>query len=286
MLRTHTLLSRADGDRIGFPARGLYNAPNLDLRSRLLTAFTQVSPEIDLDTANRELAAMEAWDIVKWAAGHFGKGLIVTSSFGAESALMLHLATRVVPDIPVVCVDTGYMFPETYRFMEELRQRFNLNLHVYQADISPARMEATMGRVWEDGVEGLDRYDQLRKVEPMNRALRDLGATAWLSGVRADQTDHRKTLRPIEPSRGGVYKIHPILKWTAREIEAYFTIHDLPYHPLVEQGYRSIGDTHTTTPVADGQDARAGRFGGLKQECGLHLPATQQENESRGGSSL
>jgi phosphoadenosine phosphosulfate reductase len=251
-----------------------------------LTAVSHASPELDLDAANRDLDAMEAWDIVKWAAERFGRGLIVSSSFGAESALMLHMVTRVMPDIPVVCVDTGYLFPETYRFMEELRERFGLNLKVYQSPISPARMEAVHGRLWEDGREGLDRYDQMRKVEPMNRALRDLGATAWLSGVRADQTDHRKTLRLIDRGRGGVYKIHPILKWTAREIDAYFKIHELPYHPLVEQGYPSIGDTHSTSPVGEGQDARAGRFGGLKQECGLHLPATQQENESREGSSL
>jgi len=245
---------------------------------------TLTQPTIDLDAVNRELANAEPADVIRWASETFGGGLAMTSSFGAESAVSLHMATRIVPRIPVITVDTGYFFPETYKFMEELRKRFDLNLKVYQSPISPARMEAIYGKLWEKefGEEGLTRYNRLRKVEPMERAIKEIGVKAWVAGLRADQTDHRATLRTVEMRPDGVYKVQPILKWTAREIDIYMTIHDLPYHPLKAEGYSSIGDYHTTEKA----DGREGRFGGLKQECGIHLPETKSEDQSREAADL
>jgi phosphoadenosine phosphosulfate reductase len=242
----------------------------------------------NLEAANRDLAQAGALDIVRAAAKAFGDGLVLTSSFGAQAAVMLHLCTRVTPDIPVIFVDTGYLFPETYTFAQELAERLTLNLKVYQSPLSPARMEALMGRLWEEpSAEKLDRYDQVRKVEPLRRALKDLKATAWLSGVRGGQTEHRQSMNPVEWHAGyELYAVHPILRWSTRDIHNYLTEHELPYHPLYYKGYKSIGDTHSTRPINPGEDERAGRFHGLKSECGIHLPKSKAENESLGSAGL
>ncbi|MEO0949613.1 MAG: phosphoadenylyl-sulfate reductase [Cyanobacteria bacterium J06641_5] len=228
---------------------------------------------LDLATANVTLQERDALDIVRWAASTFGDGLVMSTSFGIQSAVTLDLATRIVPNIPVIWVDTGYLHPETYRFAETLTARLQLNLKVYQSPLSPAQMEATYGRLWEQGtVAALNRYDAIRKVEPMQRALEELKATAWPAGLRSNQTEFRKQLERIN-LQGDRYKILPILNWNARDIYQYLTERDLPYHPLFNQGYVTVGDWHSSRPLlaADG-DARDTRFQGLKQECGLHLP--------------
>jgi phosphoadenosine phosphosulfate reductase len=119
----------------------------------------------------------------------------------------------------------------------------------------------------------------------MQRALDELGITAWLAGLRAGQTEHRATLRPVE-RQGSRYKIHPILRWTSKQVHEYLVEHELPYHPLVDEGYTSIGDWHSTRAVGEGEDERAGRFGGLRQECGIHLPTSHEEDQSREASGL
>jgi len=231
------------------------------------------APEVELAQVSRALEGAAPEEIVAWAAGRFGDGLVLSTSFGIQSALMLHLATQVVPRIPVVWVDTGYLPPETYRFADELTRRLDLNLHLAQPELSPARMEALHGRLFEErNVEALSAYDRMRKVQPMQRALRDLGATAWLSGLRRDQTDYRKSL-PVVGAQEGRAKILPILGFTSKDVHAYLKAHDLPYHPLFDQGYATVGDWHSSRPVgADDENERDTRFGGLKQECGIHLP--------------
>lgn len=242
------------------------------------------SATLQLDDVNPTLDGKPAEEIIQWAADTFGSGLAMTSSFGAQSAVMLHLATRVVPDIPVILIDTGYLFAETYHFIKLLQERLSLNLKVYNPAITPARYEALHGKTWEYA-EGLDHYHGVFKVEPLQRALENLGVTAWLAGLRADQTDHRKTLDPVI-RQNGIYKVHPILQWTRKDVGEYLARHDLPYHPLVEKGYASIGDTHSTRPITEGQDEREGRFNGLAQECGIHLPETKEEDASRMSSGL
>jgi phosphoadenosine phosphosulfate reductase len=227
---------------------------------------------IDLEGLDRCLGQSSPERIVAWAAETFGDGLVMSTSFGIQSAALLHLATTVKPDLPVVWVDTGYLPVETYRFAEELTQRLDLNLRVVQSTLSPARMEALHGKLWEsDDVEALNRYDRIRKVEPMQKALDELGATAWLAGLRADQTDHRSRL-PVIGRHGARFKVHPILRWTTRDAYRYLKHHDLPLHPLFEQGFASVGDWHSSRAVAaDDSSERDTRFRGLKQECGLHL---------------
>ncbi len=244
-------------------------------------------PELNLEAVNQELGQADAHTLVKWGYETFGEGLIMSTSFGIQAAVMLHLVTSVVPNIPVIWVDTGYLPAETYRFAEELTERLKLNLQVYQSSISPARMEALYGRLWaEKDVDALNRYDQIRKVEPMQRALKELRATGWFAGLRGDQTKHRQSLARIG-KQSGIYKILPILSWNARDIYQYLTAHDLLYHPFFDLGYTTVGDWHSSRPLtADDSDERDTRFHGLKQECGLHLPQTQAEAQSLDSSSL
>jgi len=224
-----------------------------------------------------------ALELIEWAYQRYGEGLVLSSSFGADSAVMIHLVATVARKIPVVMIDTGYLFPETYRFADELQKRFDLNLIVYGPKMSTARQEALYGQLWEQGDEGVRRYLESNKVEPMRRALSELGTTAWMAGVRATQTEHRRQMPKVGIVDGRV-KVHPILDWRSEDIENYLKLHDLPRHPLYAEGYKSIGDVHSTLPVVDGQDERAGRLLGAKKECGLHL--SEAENTSWSASNL
>lgn len=222
-----------------------------------------------LDALNLRLEAMKAEQRMEWAAGRFGDALVLSSSFGAQAAVCLHMATRVLPDIPVILVDTGYLFPETYRFVEDLTERLKLNLHIYRSPLSPAWQEARYGRLWEQGLEGIEHYNRINKVEPMQRALDELHAQAWVAGLRRQQAKSRSGLSVVLP-RNNRLKVHPIIDWTDRDVGMYLRRHDLPYHPLWEQGYVSIGDVHTTSRLVDGMTEEDTRFFGLKRECGLH----------------
>jgi phosphoadenosine phosphosulfate reductase len=183
--------------------------------------------------------------------------------------VMLHLVTQVRPDIPVVVTDTGYLFPETYRFIDELTERLHLNLKVYRADLSPAWQEARFGKLWEQGVDGLERYNKINKVEPMARALNQLNARTWFSGLRREQAGSRREL-PVLAVQRGRYKFLPVIDWTNKDVHYYLKEFDLPYHPLWEEGYVSVGDVHSTTKWTPGMSEEETRFFGLKRECGLH----------------
>jgi phosphoadenosine phosphosulfate reductase len=182
----------------------------------------------------------------------------------------LHLLTQRVPQIPVIVIDTGYLFPETYQFIDALTERLSLNLHVVRPALSPAWLEVRHGALWAQGREGLDRYNQLAKVEPMQRALADLDAGTWFAGLRRQQSVSRASA-PALDFRHGRWKVHPIVDWTDRDVGLYLRRHDLPYHPLWDKGYVSIGDTHTTRRWEPGMREEDTRFFGIKRECGLHL---------------
>jgi len=218
------------------------------------------------------LEKLPAAERVQWALDYLPGQAILTSSFGAQSAVMLHLLTRFKPDIPVVLIDTGYLFPETYRFVDKLRDRLSLNLKIFRPDLSPAWQEVRFGRLWEQGLEGIDRYNQHNKVEPMTRALETMQAGTWFSGLRRSQSGSRRQLKVVQPHQDKVIKVHPLADWTDRDIHFYLKNHDLPYHPLWEQGFVSIGDTHTSRPLNALESDEETRFMGLVRECGLHQP--------------
>ncbi len=206
-----------------------------------------------------------------WAADEFGEGLAVSTSFGIQSAVTLHLVKSVAPDIRVIWVDTGYLPGATHQYAQTLTERLDLNVHKYASALSPLEMERIYGRLWESNRrEDLDLYDHIRKVEPMQRALRELGVRGWVSGLRSAQTEFRKTLRPLKRT-GNMYRIYPILDWSDRDVLDYMRENNLPEHPLFRQGYATVGDQHSSRPLNESDTSeRQTRFRGLKQECGLH----------------
>jgi len=212
---------------------------------------------------------MDAEDRVRTALREFPGQHVLSSSFGAQAAVSLHLLVRECPDLPVVLIDTGYLFPETYRFVDTLTERLGLNLQVYRSPVSPAWQEARYGQRWNQGIAGIEAYNRENKVEPMQRALRELGAGTWFSGLRRVQAETRAHTPFVQVTNGRI-KVCPIADWNDRQVHQYLKAHDLPYHPLWEKGYVSIGDTHTTRSLAEVDSIEETRFFGLKRECGLH----------------
>ena len=223
-----------------------------------------------LTDLNAWLGQRDAQERVAWALATLPGEHALSSSFGVQSAAALHLVTSQRRDIPVVLIDTGYLFAETYRFADDLVEQLGLNLKVYRPKIGVAWMEARFGRLWEQGVEGIERYNRLRKVEPMQRALAELGARTWIAGLRRSQSSTRGAIPFLELNEGR-WKLHPLADWSELELAAYLQKHELPRHPLWNSGYVSIGDTHTTRRWEPGMREEETRFFGLKRECGLHF---------------
>ena len=216
-----------------------------------------------------DLDSRSAEERIGWALSTLPGEHILSSSFGAQSAVMLHLVTRQRPEIPVVLIDTGYLFPETYRFVDELSATLDLNLHVFRPERSPAWQEARFGKRWEQGAAGIDAYNTENKIRPMRNALNSLGAGTWFSGLRRSQSSSRVNT-PFVESSGDRWKVCPIVDWTDRDVFHYLKQYQLPYHPLWDKGYVSIGDVHTTRSLAEVATLDETRFFGLKRECGLH----------------
>ncbi|TAE75988.1 MAG: phosphoadenylyl-sulfate reductase [Verrucomicrobia bacterium] len=232
--------------------------------------MTDTLPITEAEKLSAELSALKAGERLSRLYERYGSRLAASTSFGLQSAVMLKLIADHAPQIPVVFIDTGYHFPETYRYADELVRRFGTDLRVYQSTHSAARIEALWGPLWEQGREGMDRYAMLTKIEPMDRALRELGADVWLSGVRRSQSSTRVD-RPFAEQQKKTLKVYPILDWADAQISVYMHEQGLPSHPLAEKGYVTMGDWHSTRPAVDGMSAEATRFNGEKYECGLHL---------------
>src|SRR5271156_5796900 len=244
----------------------------MDMKAMLSRLWaTEFGPGIapELAELNRAIEHLPADQRIERALELLPGEHVLTSSFGAQSAVMLHLVNAVIPGVPVVLLDTGYLFPETYGFIDELTERLDLNLKVFRAESSPAWQETRFGKLWDQGLDGIERYNRINKQEPLDRALRELGAETWFAGLRRVQAETRAQIAPIEFKRGR-YKVHPLFDWTDRDVGRYLETHRLPYHPLWEKGYLSIGDWHTTRSLAEVDSMEELRFFGLKRECGLH----------------
>jgi phosphoadenosine phosphosulfate reductase len=256
----------------------------INLASNAGLATTQTSmPQIqcaDLDAmlsgdreclanVNRQLETLSAAERIQWALEQLPGQQVLTSSFGIQSAVMLHLVSQIQPDIPVILIDTGYLFNETYQFIDRLQSQLKLNIHSYRSLVSPAWQEAREGQLWLQGKQGIERYNHTNKVEPMNRALRELKVGNWFAGLRREQSSTREAL-PVLRVQKGRFKFHPIVDWHKRDVHRYLVQHGLPYHPLWEEGYTSVGDTHTSRPLEPGMSDEQSRFFGLQRECGLH----------------
>lgn len=230
----------------------------------------QVEQKLELERINQFLSELTPAQRVSWGLDYLPGNHALSSSFGIQGAVMLHLVSERKADIPVILTDTGYLFSETYRFIDELTERLKLNLKVFASPLTPAWQEARFGLLWEKGLDGLDQYNRMNKVEPMQRALGELEVGTWFAGLRRSQSSTREAL-PILAIHGTCYKILPILEWSNKDVHEYLTEHDLPYHPLWEKGYVSVGDVHSSKPLELGMSEEETRFNGLKRECGLHF---------------
>jgi len=237
---------------------------------------------LDLSTLNQMFETGDPTRVVSWAAAEFGNALVMSSSFGAESALLLHMATTAKPDIRIVFVNTGYLFPETHEFMEKLRLRLNLNVWIYRTRNDPIAYLHRAGEENPAWRKDIDSCCAANKNEPFDRAMKELSPRGWLRGIRRNQASTRSGRQFVEwAKRYNCYAISPLLNWTARDIHGYMKKHDLPYHPLWEKGYASIGcnPLSCTRPVGEGEDARAGRWAGQdKIECGINITSNSLDS--------
>lgn len=222
--------------------------------------------QLDVDLVNRTLLDAPPEEVLRWAVDAFeGKELGVVSAFGPGSAVIIHILAEIGARLPVVFVDTLHHFPETLEHVERVRERYDLDLRTYRPAADRAEFEAIYGpRLWE---RDLDRYQEVAKVEPFRRATAPLDA--WFTGRRRDQAHTRAGLPVLEA--GAKWKINPLAAWTRKEVWQYILANDLPYNPLHDRGFSSIGDEPLTSPVGAGEDERAGRWRGAgRTECGIH----------------
>lgn len=245
------------------------NVTQVATKSVINNRFPASLPEPWLNQWNELLEKQSATQRAEWAMENLPSQFVLSSSFGIQSAVMLHMMTQIDHKMPVLLTDTGHLFPETYQFIEQLTERLNLNLQVFSAKESAAWQLAKYGEQWAQGEDGLKQYNRRNKVEPLERGLTELNAGTWFSGIRRQQSEHRQGLSVVSILRGR-FKVHPIIDWSNKEVHEYLTKHNLPYHPLWDEGYVSVGDVHSTKPLTLGMDESDTRFAGGQRECGLH----------------
>jgi len=220
----------------------------------------------ELEALNERFRGAHPREIIAHVCDFFGDDIAVSSSFGAESACLLSLAVGVKPGIPVIFINTGFLFPETLAFRDALVSRLKLNVQEVGPAMGHAAFLKEFGRLYESDP---DRCCEINKVEPLKRAL--VGLRCWMSGVRGDQTAYRTAMKFIEMKGEDFYKVSPLLGWHSKDVFAYLKAENLPMHPLWEKGYTSIGCEPCTSVPGDPGDPRSGRWQGKnKTECGIH----------------
>lgn len=231
-------------------------------------------PEFDFAVLNRRFEEADPRDILAWSLENICSGLVQVSAFNVSGMVIMHLLNqelKPIPSIPVLFLDTLHHFPETLNLVEKAKQLYSLDLRVYKAsevDSQQAFAERYGEALWEKDPE---QYAQLTKIEPLQRGLKELGTIAWLNGRRRDQSSTRAKIPIFEFDKQQRIKINPLATWTNEDVWAYVAKHQVIYNPLLDQGYTSIGDQHTTTPVKPGESVRAGRWrGSNRTECGIH----------------
>jgi len=261
------------------------NKPETNIRSvdRIDTGprFTE-HDAVRLNRMFRGSSTQEMLDAV--IKGNLAGDIAVVSSFGAESAVLLHLIAQVDPNVPVLFLDTGKHFAETLAYRDELAERLGLtNLVLLTPDEADLATKDDTGLRWSYDPDGCC---EIRKVKPLAKALANYDAS--FTGRKSFQSKTRANLPRFEidsSDEQGRLKINPLIDWSSDDIEAYFDEHDLPRHPLVAEGYPSIGCSPCTSKVAEGEDPRSGRWKGWdKTECGIHQPG-EDGADSDGKSS-
>jgi phosphoadenosine phosphosulfate reductase len=223
-------------------------------------------------------ATVETWSaerVLRWAFDNFGDEVAIASAFGAEGMAVIDMASRIRADFPLFTLDTGFLFPETYDLMEKVEERYGIHVERIRSALTPGEQERRYGKaLWRRDADACCR---MRKIEPLREKLG--GLEAWVTSIRRQQTRDRAEARKVEwDAKFGLVKVNPIADWTQKQVWNYLHDHDVPYNPLHDQNYPSIGCTHCTRAIQEGEDERAGRWAGIaKTECGLHSiePATR-----------
>ena len=233
----------------------------------------------DLDYAqlNARFEKAPAEEIVRWAVSEISP-LCMSTSFGAESAVLLHLVTQVKPDLPVLFTNTGFHFKETLEHRDRLVARLKLNLKELKPEVPTEEFLAKNGKLYE---KNPDACCAVNKIAPFEKGLKDYAG--WITGIRRGQASTRAKAEFVEPYRGSLIKVNPLLNWNGKMFWDYAKQYDLPYHPLWEKGYLSIGCSpeNCTRPVGAGEDARSGRWSGQnKVECGIHTFLKDEKPQS------
>ena len=217
-------------------------------------------------------ALAETWspeEALRWAFDTYGHDVAIASAFGAEGMVLIDLASRLYPSFRLFSIDTEFMFPETYELMQRVEQRYGIKVERVYPKLNPAEQEQVHGAaLWG---RNPDMCCQMRKVEPQRRKLAEL--RAWVAAIRRDQTSTRaKAMRVEWDAKFDLVKVNPIVDWTSAQVWDHIRKHDVPYNPLHDRNYPSIGCTHCTRAVLPGEDPRSGRWSNFgKTECGLHL---------------
>jgi phosphoadenosine phosphosulfate reductase len=219
--------------------------------------------------ANRLLREATPQEVLRWAASEFHPRLTMATAFGAEGCCLIHMLAEIEPHVQMFNLETGYQFPETLELRERIKDRYGIEVELVRPELTVSEYEAKHG-----GPLYGSRPDQCchdRKVVPMRRAL--AGYRAWISAIRRDQTAFRALAEVVQwDAKFGLVKINPMLRWTRRDVWEFILAHDIPYNPLHDQGYPSIGCWPCTRGTEEGVDERAGRWTGTgKTECGLHV---------------
>lgn len=231
--------------------------------------MTHVLSATEIEILQRQFESASPQQILAWGFRHFGPQISLVTSFQPTGIVTLHMLQHIAPKMPVITLDTGLLFPETYTLTDALERHFSLCLQRVTAAISLNEQAQAYGeKLWDHNP---DLCCELRKVRPLNAALAPYAA--WITGLRRDQSAHRAQTPIISwDARHEMLKLCPFANWTSDMIWAYIQAHDLPYNPLHDQAYPSIGCSPCTAPVTEG-DTRSGRWSAhAKTECGIHLP--------------
>jgi phosphoadenosine phosphosulfate reductase len=227
-----------------------------------------LTTEQDLQRWNSELEARSPVDVLNAALGLYFPDIVLASSFGAEDVVLIDMVQKINAATPILYLDTDFLFPETYETRDALISKYGIRPTQVKSLLTPTQQAEKHGdKLWE---RRPDDCCNLRKVEPLTRALN--GYKAWITGIRRDQSAARANSQIVEwDPKFGLVKFNPLARWTSEEVWNYIRLHGVPYNPLHDQQYPSIGCTYCTRQVQPGEDARAGRWSGFgKTECGLH----------------
>tara|TARA_S200000501_G_scaffold135998_1_gene128639 strand:+ start:59 stop:790 length:732 start_codon:yes stop_codon:yes gene_type:complete len=229
--------------------------------------------KLNLNEDNRKLQSMTPQEMLVWGYETFDNQFAITTSFGIQSSVLLHMVSKssLKDKVTIFWIDTGYLPSETYHYAEKLMNDLSLNIEVLQSKLSPARMESLHGKLWDtNNASDLDKYHEIRKIKPLENALEKNDIQCWASGVRSNQTENRNQMQFLDVVRKR-FSLRPLLNWSNKEIFYYMKKNQLPTHPLFLKGYSTVGDWHSSAPDNLEKQGRSTRFGGIKQECGIHI---------------